>query len=219
MLKTEYGYFVAGGQKYCPPSAVIKAEGDWSNAAFWIVGAMISGSVQIDGLNFDSCQGDKKMADFACKMGAKVKKTANSLFVEQGLLNAIDVDMDDNIDLVPILAVACANAKGVSVLRNVSRLTYKESDRIASVINLISSLGGKIKEENGNLIIEGSALLGGETLGFGDHRIVMSAMIAGLASTNSVSIDEAKSINKSYPTFIEDYQKLGGRLNVDMAGK
>lgn len=60
------------------------------------------------------------------------------------------------------------------------------------------------------LLIRGGALQGGTVNGCNDHRMVMSAAIAALGCTHPVTVLGTEAVNKSYPAFFEDYQKLGG---------
>jgi 3-phosphoshikimate 1-carboxyvinyltransferase len=57
-------------------------------------------------------------------------------------------------------------------------------------------------------------LNGGTIDSYGDHRIVMAAAIAALNCKGDVIIKGAEAAEKSYPTFFEDYVKLGGKANV-----
>ena len=59
-----------------------------------------------------------------------------------------------------------------------------------------------------------SVLKGGVVDSFGDHRIAMSAAIAATVCSEPVIIKNADAVEKSYPDFFKDYQKLGGIIDV-----
>lgn len=210
--KTSYGFFIQGGQKYISPNE-ITIEGDWSNAAFFLAAGALNGDITVRGLNIDSKQGDKEIYNILKAMGADIKVVDGGIKVKRSKLSSIEIDADNIPDLVPILCVLSAYATGKTVIKNVERLRYKESDRIASTMQLLATLGIQTSY-NGNLNIENGKVSGGRVDGFCDHRIVMSASVAALLSNNAVDILGAEAVNKSYPNFFEEYKRLGGKVDV-----
>lgn len=191
-VRTEDG-FIVHEQRYISPQKTI-AEGDWSNSAFWIAADKLCGGVTVCGLNKKSRQGDKAVAD---------------------ILDKTEIDCSQIPDLAPILAVLAASRKGKTIIGNASRLRLKESDRIKSVCAMINSLGGDARETEDSIIICGNGeLRGGEVDSFADHRIAMAAAIASCICTDEVIIHGAEAVNKSYPTFFEDFKSLGGSADV-----
>jgi 3-phosphoshikimate 1-carboxyvinyltransferase len=212
--KTAKGFYIKGGQRYTSPG-VCRVEGDWSNSAFWLCAGALSGGVRVTGLNCGSKQGDKAAKDILHDCGAGVFSDERGVSVSPGSLSPMDVDASDIPDLVPVLSVAACAARGDSVIKNVSRLRLKESDRVEAVVKNLRTLGADIKECGGNLYINGKArLIGGSVWGFADHRIVMSAAIASVICDEPVIIKGAEAVDKSYKHFFDDFVKLGGRVNV-----
>ncbi len=176
-------------------SADLTAEGDWSNAAFFL-----ASGVEVENLDINSEQGDKKIVQILKKLN------------ESG---DIEIDVSDIPDLVPIIAVKSAVRKGRTSIINAERLKLKESDRILSTVSMINNLGGSATGTENSIIIDGKEKLsGGDVDSFNDHRIVMASAIAAQYSENKVVINGAEAVNKSYPNFFEDYKKLGGVCNV-----
>ena len=102
-----------------------------------------------------------------------------------------------------------------AVISGAERLRYKESDRIESVVSNLRALGAEVTETEDGMIIHGGKQLKGARLkGFNDHRILMAFSVAALAVDGNIEIDDAQSINKSYPSYFEDYNMLGGKANV-----
>lgn len=192
VIEEENCYIIKGG-KYISPGKV-KAEGDWSNSAFWIVANALGGNIEIDGLNYQSTQGDRKITE---------------------LLEAREIDASDIPDLVPILSVLALKRKGKTIIYNAKRLALKESNRLETVYKSLSALGGNIKITDDEIIIDGCGKIkGGTTEGYNDHRIIMSAAIASLMAENECIIKDAQHVNKSYPEFFDDFKKLGGNFSV-----
>ncbi len=204
---------VSGGQSYRSPGH-LKVGGDWSNSAFFLCAGALKGSVTVTGLDLDSAQGDRAITDILRRFGANVTATSSGVTVSPGELHGIDMDVADIPDLLPVLSVTAAFAKGDTRFFNAQRLTLKESDRIASTTHMLEALGGKAHWDGNVFTVHGSGLSGGHVDGSGDHRIVMSAAIAALGSSGSVTISGSEAVNKSYPSFFEDYNMLGGQANV-----
>lgn len=210
---TENGWHIKGGQTY--KSCNYTTDGDWSQAAFFMVLGAVSGKVTVKGVAKDSTQGDKKCAEILARFGAKVTQLDNEVTVEKGELKAITIDASQIPDLVPVLSVCAAFAEGTTKIVNAERLRIKECDRLKATAELLNNLGGKVKELSDGLEITGvSSLKGGNVNGYNDHRIVMSAAVCAARSDEDITATFAMSINKSYPDFYIDYNSIGGKANV-----
>ncbi len=171
----------------------LTVEGDWSNGAFFLAARELGNSVIVENLDPNSKQGDRAAAFWLPKLK------------EHCHICAADIP-----DLVPILAIVAACHKG-AVFTDIQRLRLKESDRVASVINMVQSLGGRAEATEDTLTIFGTGLSGGIVNSCNDHRIAMSAAIAATACRQPVIILDAQCVEKSYPTFFEEYRRLGGQ--------
>ncbi len=206
---TDYGYFVKGNQKYIPRDYT--TEGDWSNAAFFMTAAALTGDVTVTGVMKNSAQGDKEIADILSRFGADVEFAENSVRVKKNTLTATDIDARQIPDLVPILAVCASFAKGTTNITGAERLRIKESDRLSAIANALNAVGGNVIEKPDGLVITGvDSLSGGRVEGVNDHRIVMAMSVAALMATGTITITDKESTNKSYPGYFEEYNKLGG---------
>jgi 3-phosphoshikimate 1-carboxyvinyltransferase len=209
----ENKYIVRGKERLTSPGTVT-ADGDWSNAAFFLVSGAIHGSVTVTGLNTDSLQGDKRIVNILRDMGADTEFCGGSLTVTAKTLRGTAVDLADIPDLLPALAVAASFAEGETRFTGGTRLRMKESDRLKTVADMISCLGGTVRELEDGLVITGTGLTGGAVDSVNDHRIVMAAAVAGANGTGPVTIKNAGAVKKSYPGFFDDFSELGGRKNV-----
>ncbi len=208
------GYAVRGRASLSSPGAV-RAEGDWSNAAFLLALGALCGRVEVSGLSLASEQGDREVLDILRRFGAEVETGDGFAAVSPGGgLHGCEIALGDIPDLLPVLAVVAANAQAGEVTRftGAARLRLKESDRIHTVAELIRSLGGQAEELPDGLVVAGGGLRGGRADGAGDHRIVMSAAVAAARCEYSVEISGAEAVAKSYPRFFRDYRELGGRV-------
>lgn len=215
----------ASGLLVSPGAAQV--EGDWSNAAFWLVAGAVGGigtkgisDITVTGLKPDSAQGDRAVAAILERMGAEVRVAGDAVTVrppENGRLHGLTVDAAQIPDLVPVLSVAAACAEGVTTFVNAGRLRIKESDRLATTAAMLRSLGVEVTEGETTLTVAGRAgrpLTGGTVSGANDHRIVMAAAVAATVASGPVVIEGARAARKSYPDFFRDYAALGGRVEA-----
>ena len=189
------------------PKSVV-AEGDWSSACFLISLGVLLGEVSLKNLNIDSSQGDKVILDIISKMGGKISTTNDTIVVSKSKLKGIEFSIKDCPDIAPILSVIMANAMGKSVLYDVDRLKIKESDRLQNIIDMLQKLGIQVEYKTDSLTIFGGSMNSTSLEGKNDHRIAISSIVA--LSVVGGSISGIKCIDKSYPTFLDDYKKLGG---------
>ncbi len=214
--ETPTGWKIKGGQQYRPRRFTV--EGDWSQAAFFMTAAALGGKITIDNLNPDSQQGDKACMELYARFGARITRDdSGAVTIEHDRLRGTEIDASDIPDLVPALAVTAALCEGKTVIRGAERLRIKECDRLAAMTDGLTRLGADVTETADGLIINGKkTLAGGRVEGYNDHRIVMAFTVAAVGADGDITITEPDSIRKSYPTFFEDHQRLGGHTNVIM---
>ncbi len=203
-------FIVPGGQAFQGRDYTI--EGDYSQAAFFLVAGALGCNVKCTGLNRNSLQGDKKILDLLQEAGAVVE-TIDDVTVQvkrTERMHGIRIDAREIPDLVPILAVLCAFCPGESLIYNAGRLRMKESDRLTATASELEHLGARIQEGEDFLKIVGSEVLYGATVSsWNDHRIAMAAAIAACRAEGEVLITGAKeAVTKSYPDFFKVYQGL-----------
>ena len=193
---------VPGGQRFHLPG-FLRAEGDWSNAAFFLCeGAMSEEGVTVRGLNLDSAQGDKAVLKILKDFGAVVSTATDSVTVRRGELRPVTIDAAPIPDLIPVLSVLACGAVGDTHIENAARLRMKESDRLQSTARMINDLGGHAEELPEGLVIHGTGTLRGGTVDpCNDHRIAMSAAVAACMCTEWVTILDAQCVQKSYHSF------------------
>lgn len=203
----ENGIYSVSG-KYSSAGKV-SAFGDWSNAAFFMCSADCEKELIIRGLDLNSKQPDKKIADILKNCGFEIKADQNNLSVKRGKnLLPLNIDASEIPDLVPILCVLCSTIPGKSIIKNIKRLRFKESDRVISSCAMINALGGNADYDDNNIYIEQKNLSGGKVSSFGDHRIAMSSAVAAVFCKNKTEISGFDAVTKSYPDFFNIYNSL-----------
>ena len=171
---------------------LLSVEGDWSNGAFFLAAKAMENTVTVTGLNPDSVQGDRAVESILASMEHPCTVSAANI-----------------PDLIPILSVAAAYHNG-AIFTDIQRLRLKESDRVSSVISMLSAFGIHSEATDNTLTVHPGKFHGGTVDAVNDHRIAMSAAIAATAADGPITIIGAECVSKSYPSFWEEYVRLGG---------
>lgn len=191
----------------------ITIEGDWSGAANFLVAGAMGGPICVQGLDINSFQADKFILSILEQVGAAITIESTGITIQRNNLNPFTFNAVDAPDLMPILAVLAANCLGTSFLHGIHRLINKESNRLVSIQQLLTQMNISYEVQQDTLCIHGGSPQGNTTIqSYNDHRIAMAATIAGLHTKDSINITEADCVAKSYPSFFEDFQKLGGNI-------
>ncbi|GAB4364369.1 MAG: 3-phosphoshikimate 1-carboxyvinyltransferase [Calditrichia bacterium] len=184
-----------------------EVEGDYSNAAFFLGGAAITGGqIEVGHLHRNSLQGDRILLDILEQAGAEVEWVENGVRLTGAPLQGIRWDLRDYPDLLPPLAVVSLFARTPSQFTNLTHLRLKESDRLQSIAENIERLGGRAAVDKADLHVIPQPLHGGLLPSYNDHRIAMSFAMAGLR-VPGVRIEGYTCVRKSYPQFWEAWER------------
>lgn len=203
--------FIIHPMQSTPEMIEYTVEADWSNAAFMLVAGAIGGTVTLQGLSMESSQGDKAIMRVLEQSNAQVQIEHNQITVSKPIdgLKPFTFDATDCPDLFPPLFALAANCQGTSIIKGVNRLLHKESNRGASLQAIGQALDIRLMvEENEMRIFGGEGIKGGKVDSFQDHRIAMAAAILALRAKDSIVIDNAEAVRKSYPDFFEDIRSI-----------
>jgi len=204
-------FHIPGNQKYIPSRYTV--EGDWSAGAFLLVAAAINGQLIINGLNRDSLQSDMSVIKALEKAGAKMAFKDNKLEISKSGLKAFDFDATESPDLFPPLVALATYCNGISSIKGVSRLIFKESNRAKTLQEEFAKLNVKIDIHDDTMFISGSQPQAGRVESHDDHRVAMALAIAALGATGRVYIRDSQCVAKSYPGFFDDLRQLGASVH------
>ncbi len=191
-------------------------EGDWSGGAFLLVAGAIAGNIEIYGLDPDSTQADKKILEALKDAGAGIAISHASIRLFPGELKAFAFDATDCPDLFPPLVALAAYCDGITAIKGVGRLAHKESNRGLTLQDEFAKMGLTIDLQDDFMMVHGGqGLTGAMVHSRHDHRIAMACATAALRAKGETIVEEADAINKSYPSFYEDLQKLGAIVKIN----
>jgi len=194
----------------------ITVPGDLSSAAFFIVAGLIIPESELFIRNVGINPSRTGILEILKAMNADIRlenkrevsgEPVADIFVRHSQLNGTDIDGElvlKAIDEFPILCVAAAKAKGTTKITGAQELRVKESDRIASMATELKKMDVMVEEFEDGLTIEGREdLTPAKATSYGDHRIAMSMIIAGLTAKGETVVSDTDCVNTSFPGFME----------------
>ena len=206
----------------------IAVPGDISSAAFLLVGGLLVPDSRVTARDVLLNPTRAALLDILARMGADIEisnrrtiagEERGDVTTRSSELTATEVDGDEiptMLDEVPILALAATQARGRTVIRDAAELRVQESDRLATTTEMLRAFGAQVEEQPDGLIIEGPTRLSSATVtSHGDHRIAMTAAVAGLLASGESTILNAACIDTSFPGFADAMQQLGAQVSAD----
>ena len=208
-------FIIEGNQTF--KSADLTVEADFSQAAFFLVANATGSKIDIQGLNENSLQGDKKIIDF-------INLIDNAQYGKR-----LIIDGSETPDIIPILSLKAAMKNVETEIVNLSRLRIKESDRLSATVCELKKMGFDIKEKKDSILINSryeensviNTLYGDDMINLSepvavsshaDHRIAMLLAIASTCFDGEILLDNLDCVKKSYPNFWEVFTNLGGKI-------
>ncbi len=214
---------VDGPASVAPADQVVP--GDVSSASFWLVAGSIHPDALLTIRNVGTNPTRRAIIGLLRRMGAEIDERPldaagdgergeplADLVVRSSTLRAIDVtaaEVAAAIDEIPVLCLAAAMAAGRTVIRGVSELRHKESDRVAGIAGGLAALGARVSAEGDTIeIIGGRTLTGAPVATNEDHRLAMTFAVAGLIARGETLVRDPGSADVSYPGFFGELERL-----------
>jgi 3-phosphoshikimate 1-carboxyvinyltransferase len=192
-------------------------EPDASNASYFLAAAAaVPGStITIENLGSESVQGDADFCMVLGLMGCDVHQRTHSTTISapaNGKLKGVDVKLNQMPDMAQTLAALAILAEGPTTIRKVGNLRVKETDRMEAIRVELTKLGARVEIEGDDIYItppEGNVLTPAAVDTYDDHRMAMAFSVIGLAApAGTVTINDPDCVNKTYPNYWDDLQKL-----------
>lgn len=200
-------FYIEGRQSY--KAHTYNIEGDWSSASCLLVAGAVAGEITVGNLNPLSIQADIAIVDALSKAGAEIITDSGSVTVRNRPLSAFEFDATHCPDLFPALAALAANCEGRSVITGTERLAHKESNRAETLKEEYGKMGIEVDISEDNIMyVTGGEIKSAVVDSHNDHRIAMSAAVAGLCSDGQVTVMDAEAVDKSYACFWDDLDSV-----------
>jgi len=199
-------FHISEGQSYRAMDYAIEA--DWSSASYFLAAAAITqGEVTLIGLNSKSVQGDAGFLDVLERMGCKIERSPEKIFIKGNSLSGIDINMNSMPDVVQTLAVTALFAEGETCISGIGNLRIKETDRIEALEQELSRLGADVESGDDFLRIRPGTYVSTAFETYDDHRMAMSLALVGL-KVPGIRIKNPSCVEKSFPDFFEQLEEI-----------
>jgi 3-phosphoshikimate 1-carboxyvinyltransferase len=207
-------FAVAGGQRY--RALDVTVPGDVPSAAALAVAALVLGQpAHLSTLDAARPESAALLAALEA-LGAPLTLADGVLSIGAGApLRAVRLDGDPLIDSVPVLVAAACFAEGESRFENVANLRLKESDRIGDLCAELQRAGCDAQPFDDAIMVRGrpSGIAGGATVdAHDDHRLAQALALVALRTRDGLTITDADSVAKSYPSYFDDLRLLGAEV-------
>lgn len=212
-------------QPYRPRPFTVEA--DWSAASYYYAMAALAegADLRLDGLQAGSVQGDAVLPEMMQAFGVTTVFEENGIRLrrEKCVLPArFDWDFLTCPDLAQTLAVVCAGLGVEGRFSGLETLRIKETDRIAALQQELAKVQAGIAEvpaagmprpDSTYFAVNGKArVLDCPSFAtYEDHRMAMA--FAPLALLGDIAIEEPGVVEKSYPDFWKDLEKIGFEIS------
>ena len=189
---------------------------DFSSLALLLSFTVLNGEeVVIKGSMGNLPQGDEAFINFLEQLGVSVIIKNNEIKIKSPeKLKGGRFDLRNSPDLLPPLAILSLISANPIEIVNVKHARLKETDRIAILARELPKIGINVEEKEDGLILKSSNNLTGAKLDSeNDHRLFMAFCIAGTYIGNCI-VTDSKSVEVSYPNFIEEMNRLGAKIEI-----
>ncbi|MFP4355816.1 MAG: 3-phosphoshikimate 1-carboxyvinyltransferase [Phycisphaerae bacterium] len=198
------------------PGFEVRIPLDWSAALYPIAAGVLTedSEVVVPGMNMGDSQGDKGVLDVLQAMGANIELSDQGIIARSSQLTGMEIDCNDFIDQLPLLAVIGARAEGETTLRNAEICRHKECDRITEMARALKAMGAKVEELPDGLKLRHSQLHSASLDSRADHRMVMTLTVAAMTAEGKTRITQAEAVKKTFPHFADQMLGLGGYIET-----
>lgn len=205
---------IDGNMSYIGRDYVV--EGDYSNAALLIALSLNREETTINNLKRNSLQGDEKILEYLVDANAKIIQNETSVTIIKSQLSSFNLNIDNNIDLGPILFALATICKDKSTFSGIKRLEYKESNRLKEMLKVFDNLSVKYELKEDLITIYPCKFEVRNSLEISkDHRILQALILLSLFNQD-LEIGDVLNLKKSDKYLFTKIQEL---LNVDIVSK
>ena len=213
-------FFMKAGQHYHARSYEI--EPDVSAAAyFYAAGPLLQVPVQVNGVHFDSLQGDIGFLRILERMGCHAKDTREGILLSppgDGILHGVTVDMSACSDQAITLAALAPFADSPTVITGIGHIRRQESDRIAGIAAELTKMGIVCEEAEDGITVYPGTPKACVVNTYEDHRMAMGFSLIGL-KVPGIVIDNPACCRKTFENYFETLERFLEEILYTKNGK
>lgn len=192
------------GQRY--QALDYRIEPDASAACyFYAMSPLLNRSVRVNGVHFDSMQGDVAFIRLLENMGCCATDTDKGILLEppeDGIFHGITADLSACSDQAITLAAIAPFAEGPTTITGIGHIRFQESDRIAAIAAELTKMGIRCEERKDSITIYPGKPVPATVETYDDHRMAMGFALTGLRSRGIV-IHDPDCCRKTFENYFE----------------
>lgn len=193
----------------------IHVEPDWSAASYWYAIAALADEAELflPGLTQYSLQGDSVITEIMANFGITSQFKDGGVYLQKEAKPVIRkiFDMKECPDLAQTVIVVCAALGHEATFTGLETLKIKETDRVAALQNELAKIGVKLIEKGQVYKLDCSEKHIPNRIfvnTYHDHRMAMAFAPLALI-VPEIEFEDADVVEKSYPAFWRDLEKVG----------
>ncbi|ABJ90663.1 3-phosphoshikimate 1-carboxyvinyltransferase [Buchnera aphidicola] len=208
-------FYIKGNQKYISPKKYY-IESDLSSATYFLAAAAIKGgSIQINGIQKKSIQGDINFIKILKQMGVSIQWKKNSVICKKNKLLGITVDCNHIPDAAMTIAILGVFSKKKVYIKNIYNWRVKETDRIYAMSTELKKIGARVITGKDYIkVYPVKNFIHAKINTYNDHRIAMCFSLISLSGT-SVTLLNPKCVNKTFPSFFKNFYSICHYSNIN----
>jgi 3-phosphoshikimate 1-carboxyvinyltransferase len=201
-------------------TTILPVEPDWSAASYWYSIAALADEAELflPGLTQYSLQGDSVITEIMANFGITSQFKDGGVYLQKEIKPIVRkiFDMKECPDLAQTVIVVCAALGHEATFTGLETLKIKETDRVKALQNELAKMGVKLIEKGQVYKLDCSEKFIPERIfinTYEDHRMAMAFAPLALLIPE-VEIEDAKVVEKSYPAFWTDLEKVGFKVEA-----
>ena len=199
----------------CYRHQVYEIEPDVSAACyFYAMAALLGIEGSVQGVHYDSLQGDVEFLRILGRMGCEMKETPEGIVLfgpEKGRLKGVEADMHACSDQAITLAAIAPYADSPVTITGIGHIRYQESDRLTAISQELTRLGIRVRTWEDGLTIWPGRPGPGKVHTYDDHRMAMGFSLTGLRA-DGIEIDDPGCCRKTFAGYFEVLDRVIGEL-------
>lgn len=206
-------FLIKSGQHY--HARAYEIEPDVSAAAYFYAAApLLQVPVRVNGVHFESLQGDIAFLRILERMGCHARDTQEGILLfppKDGILHGVTVDMSACSDQAITLAALAPFAASPTTITGIGHIRRQESDRIAGIVAALTKMEISCEEAADGFTVYPGTPKASVVNTYEDHRMAMGFSLIGL-KVPGIVIDNPACCRKTFENYFETLERFLGEI-------
>ena len=206
--RSDGDFFFDGNQDFS--SANFEAPASSYLSSFILLAGAAAGKVMLSGLGKEDSEA---LAGLFRSFDASASSTDETLTISAGFPHKAEFDARELGLYLPHALVLALLSQGECRFSNIASLGMREDRRMKLMLRELSKMGLKSEERGNELTVSGGKLTAAAIRPEGDAAVAMACSVAGLCASGQTQITETECVEKAYPGFFQELERLGAIIH------